>query len=158
MLRLFVSELHLCQHCPRLFGYACTGDKIAWKVGHKGSGNLPGKRFHTFADQVFRHITKDKTSQRTFINALQSPDPDISGSIQEFIKNEFFIPYLAKHAHRLSYEQIEAFALACERWITYLSVLISSDGTVIGDPKELISTIFHHFSIVTCKIRTHGIL
>ncbi|OQA54382.1 MAG: DNA translocase FtsK [Euryarchaeota archaeon ADurb.Bin294] len=143
MLRLFVSELHLCQHCPRLFGYACTGDKIAWKVGHKGSGNLPGKRFHTFADQVFRHITKDKTSQRTFINALQSPDPDISGSIQEFIKNEFFIPYLAKHAHRLSYEQIEAFALACERWITYLSVLISSDGTVIGDPKELISTIFH---------------
>jgi len=143
MQRLFVSELHLCQHCPRLFGYACRGEKDAWRVGHKGSGTLPGKRFHTLADQVFRHITQDKTGQQTFITALQSPDPDIAGSIREYIKNEFFIPYLTKHAPRLSHEQIEAFAFACERWITYLSVFISPEKTIIGDPKELISTIFH---------------
>lgn len=143
MLRLSVSELHLCQHCPRLFGHACKGNKDAWKVGHKGSGSLPGKRFHTFAHHIFRHITNDDTSQRAFLNALTSPEPDITGSIRECIKNEFFIPYLAKHAPRLSFEQIEAFSMACERWITYLSVFISPEGTVISDPKELISTIFH---------------
>ncbi|MBP9008001.1 MAG: PD-(D/E)XK nuclease family protein [Methanospirillum sp.] len=143
MQRLFVSELHLCQHCPRLFGYACRGEKDAWRVGQKGSGNLPGKRFHTFADQVFRHITQEKTSQHAFITALQSPDPDSAESIREFIKNEFFIPYLTKHAPRLSHEQIEAFAVACDRWIRYLRVFISPDGTGIEDPKKLISTIFH---------------
>jgi hypothetical protein len=98
MQRLFVSELHLCQHCPRLFGYACRGEKDAWRVGHKGSGNLPGKRFHTLADQVFRHITQDQTGQQTFITALQSPDPDIAGSIREYIKNEFFHPISYKTA------------------------------------------------------------
>ncbi|HOJ96757.1 MAG TPA: PD-(D/E)XK nuclease family protein, partial [Methanospirillum sp.] len=143
MQRLSVSELHLCQHCPRLFGYSCKGYKHAWKVGHKGSETLPGKRFHTLADHIFRYIANDDASQRAFLNALTSPDPDITGSIREYIKNEFFIPYLAKHAPQLSFEQIEAFAGACDSWILYLSQFISPDGTPPEDPKALIATIFH---------------
>ena len=143
MLKFSVSDLHLCQHCPRLFGYACKGRTNIWNVGHKGSGDLPGKLFHNFAQNIFQHIAGEGDRHNAFVDVLKSSVPDITVPIREFIKIEFFTPFISKHAHHFSFQEIEAFAKACESWISYVSLFICPDGAVPDDPGTLVTTIFH---------------
>lgn len=143
MHKLSVSDLHLCQHCPRLFGYACKGSQNTWNVGHKGSGNLPGRMFHLFAEKVLQDIVKDIHRRNDFVQILKSSPSDVVVPIRGFIKDEFFIPYLSEYAPQLSCNQIEAFAGACDKWISYLSGFISPHLKDTCDLEALIATIFH---------------
>jgi len=63
--------------------------------------------------------------------------------IRVFVKNEYFIPFLSEYASQLSSNQIEAFAVACDKWLMYLSGFISPHLTEKSDPEAFITTIFH---------------
>lgn len=142
MLTLTVSDIHLCQHCPRLLAYSRIGKKTAF-IGYKGTGNLPGTLFHTFASRVQKGIVRKGPGREALINALNQDPKKKSTCLHEAIKQEYLIPFLTEHGKRLSFENIEAFASACEQWISYLDDFISPHLSSSTDPNLLIDSIFH---------------
>lgn len=144
MLKCTVTDLHLCQHCPRLFAYSWVKKKNAAFIGHRGTGNLPGTLFHTFAHMVLQDISSKGAGRQALVHALSQNPHAISFHIHETIKEEYLIPFLAEHGSTLTIEKIEAFATACERWIKYLEKFINPHISSFQDLDILFESIFHN--------------
>ncbi|HOL42149.1 MAG TPA: PD-(D/E)XK nuclease family protein, partial [Methanospirillum sp.] len=144
MLTVTVSDLHLCQHCPRLFAYAkLKRRKIPPFIGHLGTGKLPGRLFHTFAHTVQNDICARGIIQADIFLKFNQEKEAFSSVFHRFVKEQYLIPFLEEYANTLPYERIEAFASACEQWIGYLNDFITPNLSEIPDWLTLLQKIVH---------------
>lgn len=156
MIKINVSELHLCQHCPRLFAYSRIKKKKTAFIGHKGTGNLPGTLFHSFTHIIQNDFSLNGPGKERMI-ALMKKDPvRFSTYFHELIKEEYLIPFLSEHGMNLNFDKIEAFSSACERWIKYLSDFISPHISRNDEPGLLLDKIFHSSEYI--MISKHSLL
>ena len=119
-----VTDIHLCARCPRLLAYRRTGEKGAWKVGYKGSGNFPGSFFHDkIARPFYRELAGPKRSPlKTELASLIAERPgNFAESFHLALKNHVLDPALAKHASRLGTDQIMALAGGVAAWAKHLA-------------------------------------
>lgn len=95
MITISVSDLHLCQHCPRLFGYKRKGAKNAWRIGLIGSGTLPSNHMHNIAKTFFKDVSglNDLTKRADFIKTISCSSDTLEENILEFLRARYFIPF-----------------------------------------------------------------
>jgi len=120
---LNVSEIHLCQRCPRLLAYHLSGHKQVWRIGLSGTQTLPGKFFH---DKIVSPFHKKLASTRSHLfKALKrihcSDNKQFARAFLEIAENHFFMAMLKKHSHQLEAQQIIHIGKAFEMWCHHLS-------------------------------------
>jgi len=143
---LTVTNLHLCQHCPRLFAYSLEGKKYAWMVGNHGTGKLKGRLFHEFAKNTLNDLRKNLDTNADLINALKQDKKTCKIFFNEVIKNQYLIPFFTQNLNTLSPDNITAFAHATEIWLSYLFQYIEP-YLESCTPKALIDMILHNVEI-----------
>lgn len=150
---LTVTNLHLCQHCPRLFAYSLEGKKDAWRVGIRGTGELKGRLFHEFAKNTLSDLMNSLHTNGEIINALKQDTHNCRFYFKEAIKNQYLIPLFTQKANSLSPDNITAFASATEKWITYLFSYIEP-YLEIYTPETILDTIFHNVETQITSVYT----
>ena len=143
---LTVTNLHLCQHCPRLFAYSLEGKKYAWMVGNNGTGKLKGRLFHEFAKNTLSDLRNNLRANLELINALNQDKTTCKGYFNEVIKNQFLIPFFTNNLNSLSPDNMTAFAKATDIWISYLFDYIGPNLQSYP-PEVLMDMIFHNVEI-----------
>ncbi|WP_319579500.1 PD-(D/E)XK nuclease family protein [uncultured Methanospirillum sp.] len=148
MLKLSVSALHLCQHCPRLLGYFLEKNGKAWRIGHKGSGKLPGKYFHYISRKVHSDISGrgDQEKRQKLINAFGKPSKTRSSFVLETIKMEYFYPYLLDHGIKFGPDNAIALGAAMKVWSNYLCEMVTPHIDIGEKPDVVIRMVFQDAS------------
>ncbi|NLV26557.1 MAG: hypothetical protein GXY48_05255 [Methanomicrobiales archaeon] len=147
MQRLTVTNLHLCQHCPRLLAYSLEDEKFVWMVGNKGTGKLKGTLFHEFAKTTLHDIGNNVNTNTDLIHALSQDKNTCKNYFNEVVKNQYLIPFFSKNIGSMSPDNITAFASATEMWISYLFQYIEPI-VELYTPEVLIDMIFHNVEVL----------
>ena len=99
MHRANVSEIHLCQRCPRLLAYQTRGWKDAWKTGLPGDGDLPGKLFHEQIAAPFYKVMADAANPlpRQQLRAIvRRSGKSLELELLSLVEKHFFLPLMAR--------------------------------------------------------------
>ncbi len=144
-----VSDLALCQRCPRLLAYRVhKGEEGAWRVGIEGSGQAYGSLFH-------KHIA------RAFFEAASAPENPLRSKIVEalragrdgaeslvknlewIVRDYFFAPFLQKYATaRGSVERVMAMAAGTELWVRAMAGFLADIPSLCNEPEKNLSRVF----------------
>ncbi len=146
MLKANVSELHLCQRCPRLLAYQRRGAQDAWRVGLSGSGQMPGKLFHDRIAALFYQKMASGTGElfEAFCDLFRDPQADPESGLLALVESRFFLPLMQGQAHRLSSEQVLRLARGLERWSRYQAEFIQNAfKRHRGPPASFFQQLFH---------------
>lgn len=144
MPNLNVSEIHLCQRCPRLLAYHLAGKKQVWRIGLVASETFPGKFFH---DKIVLQLHKKLTSphSRLFkaVNGIcKSIDNNFHSRFLETVETHFFLNFLNTHGHKLETANLLQTGKAFEKWCAFLSEFLRSIRLKMGD-QFILSEIFY---------------
>lgn len=146
MQSLTVTNLHLCQHCPRLLAYSLEGEKFAWMVGNRGTGKLKGTLFHEFAKNTLNDIRNNFNTNTELKHALNQKKNTCKNYFDEVIKNQYLIPFFTQNLNSLSPDNMTAFACATEIWSSYLLNYIEPNLESCS-PEVLMDMIFHNAEV-----------
>lgn len=153
MRHISVSDLHICQRCPRLMAYSYLpiGKNSAWRVGLSGSGNIPGSVFHEIAKKFHKDASGhgDNTKRLALIGALSSTSGELEARVLEFFRIHYFIPFMdEENSKDLTETQTAAIAMGMERWGKYLAgFLVPFIKT--GEPVEnIVNSVFHKAEVL----------
>ena len=149
--KLTVSDLALCQRCPRLLAYQNRGKKNLWKVGIEAEGtkNSCGSIFHThiagafFADAA----NSDRAMQKELVKMFSgvTKKEDLLSRFESFIKTYYFDPFLErenKKSRKLSIERILALAKAAELWINGMVDFLYGIPSLLSKPDKTLQHVF----------------
>jgi S-DNA-T family DNA segregation ATPase FtsK/SpoIIIE len=144
MPNLNVSEIHLCQRCPRLLAYHLAGKKQVWRIGLMASETFPGKFFH---DKIVLQLHKKLTSPNSrLFKALdrlcKSPENNFNARFLETLESHFFINFLNRHGHKLETSNLLQTGKAFEKWSLFLSEFIRPIIENMGN-QFVLTEIFH---------------
>ena len=138
-LKTTVSDLHLCQRCPRLLAKKLSGDLNVWRVGLKGS-SFCGKIFH---DNIAAPFHRDAAKQRGLKKRREIIDLFISNADDrqamrktffDHIYRTYLFPYLVENSQNFESGQIDAFSTIIERWGDFLINFFLSNPGFRDDP------------------------
>ncbi len=148
MYRSNVSEIHLCQRCPRLLAYQRRGRRAAWKVGLTGSGSMPGRFFHDHIAAPFHKVmaSGSKATLTGGMEALLTGLPErLEIGLLALLEKYAFSPAMKRHGRKLSDEQGLRLAGGLERWSRFLARFLSDAfrrrGGSVG---SFLAEVFHH--------------
>ncbi|MDD1730133.1 MAG: PD-(D/E)XK nuclease family protein [Methanospirillum sp.] len=149
MITISVSDLHLCQHCPRLYGYKLKGETNTWRIGLKGSGSLPSTHMHAIANKFFRDLSGNGNSKRRagFIDSLNWKGTTIEDNILEFLRSEYLIPFLNEYHQQLSDDQITALALAMYRYGRWIASFLNPFINREEQPESIVNGVFQNSEV-----------
>ena len=144
MPNLNVSEIHLCQRCPRLLAYHLAGEKQVWRIGLVASEMFPGKFFH---DKIVLQLHKKLTSPNSRLfkavdRICKSPGDDFNALFLETLETHFFINYLTRHGQKLETSNLLQTGKAFEKWCSFLSEFLRPIIEKMGNQFSL-SEIFY---------------
>lgn len=159
MFKANVSEIHLCQRCPRLLAYKLIGKKNVWNIGFTDHNYLPGKMFH---DQIsmpfFSELASrpDSTISQQFKNILPEPEEDTEIVLLTLIKKEYFIPLMKKESRHLTTNQIFLFGQGLIKWTKLLARFIHNAYRKQEENKDdFIKKTFHKPEMLIKEIYNH---
>jgi S-DNA-T family DNA segregation ATPase FtsK/SpoIIIE len=144
MFKITVSNLHLCQHCPRLLAYSLEGKKKAWNAGYLGTGNLRGKLFHEFVKNVQKEYLSNLNERKNLIEILNKDPDNRFIYFKEAIKTRYLIPCFIKYENSFSPDNITAFASATEKWLSYIFTFIAPYLNKADSPDTLLDMVFQN--------------
>jgi len=148
MYQVNVSELRICQKCPRLFAYHLKGKKEIWRIGLSGSGNFPGRLFHDKIASVFHKQmgSKKKTPMKSEILAAVnscSNDSSLEKTISEILERYLFINLMKKHAMKMKSFQIESLLKGFTLWRKHVvHLIITAIQQIKKEPSQVWTQIF----------------
>ena len=133
MYKVNVSDLRICQKCPRLFVYYLKGKGKAkiWRIGLSGSGHFPGGLFHDKIAYVFHEqmaSTKITPMKKDMISAVQNAlnGPALEKSLSEILEQYLFIQLIEKQGMQLKAIQIESLLTGFTLWRKHVVKLITA--------------------------------
>ena len=136
-----VSDLCLCQRCPRLLDKKLSGETNAWKVGLKGS-SFCGTIFHTKIAAPFHQDAAKQSSLKKrreiidlFVNNVNNPSA-IREAFFNYVKRNYLFPYLKEHSETLYIEQIASLNQIVERWGNFLIDFFLDNPGFREDPEK----------------------
>lgn len=144
MLRTFystVSDIAVCQRCPALFGYKIHMKiKDAWLEGIKGKGYFYGSMFHRHIAQVFFEAASDSCNclHAKLVRAISEGE----GELEEFIRENIFMPFIEKFSERYTAGQLMAAASGVKVWVKAMWDFFSEIPSLMKNPAQNMSTIF----------------
>lgn len=138
-----VSDLAVCQRCPALLGYKVhRNEKNAWQVGIKGSGYAYGTMFHENISRVFFEIAAK--SKHPLHDALaQALSTGESSALEDFVRENIFLPFIEKHSDEYSAGQILAAAQGVRVWVKAMSDFFSEIPSLKLNTLQTMGTVFH---------------
>ena len=111
-----VSDLAVCQRCPALFGYKVhRHEKDAWLQGIKGRGDYYGSMFHKNIARVFFEAAADPFNP--LHAALARAISGGRAELEEFVRENIFMPFVEKYSGRYTSGQIMAAAEGVRVWV-----------------------------------------
>ena len=148
MYKASVSQIHLLLRCPRLFAYQLKGRRNPWKVGLKGSGDMPGKLFHDHVALPFHRSMASASyspARQALDGLLAGPVEHIEPGILAVLREYFFIPLLMRQGVRLEGARAMQLARGVELWGKHLAKFLGSIARRSeGDAQSLPAKIFHN--------------
>jgi S-DNA-T family DNA segregation ATPase FtsK/SpoIIIE len=144
MPNLNVSEIHLCQRCPRLLAYHLAGKKQVWRIGLVASETFPGKFFH---DKIVLQLHKKLSSPNTrlfkAVNGIcQTMEDNFHSRFLETMETHFFLNFLNTHSQQLETANLLQIGKAFEKWCAFLSEFLQPIILKLGTQFSL-SEIFY---------------
>ena len=136
-----VSGLAICQRCPILFGYKIhMCKKSIWSIGIRGRGHAYGSMFHKYIAKVFFEAASDTHSPLYSDLALAVSQGQTA--LENFTREKIFIPFLEKHSHEYTSEQIIAAANGVSVWVKAMAEFFAEIPSLKHNPTRNMSTIF----------------
>ena len=136
-----VSDIAVCQRCPVLFGYKVhMKEKDAWLEGIRGKGSYYGSMFHKNIARVFFMAASDPGS-RLHVELGRA----VSGSremLEEFIRENIFMPFVERCSGRYTSGQIMAAAEGVSVWVNAMHEFFREIPSLKRNPLRSMSTIF----------------
>ncbi|MDM8550103.1 DNA translocase FtsK [Desulfobacterales bacterium HSG2] len=111
-----VSEIHLCQRCPRLLAYQLCGHKNAWRIGLAGTGTMPGKLFHDHIAAPFYKAMASESDIRKHLTLLMKSGKNLELGLLALIEKHLFLPVMEQHSKKLGEVQIMQLGHGVELW------------------------------------------
>ena len=126
-----VTNLSLFHMCPRT--WACH----LWKVGHVGTGVLPGRIMHAIISNIHTDLAKSSQKRgfsrenyqkyKNLMHIFKNPKEKQRDVFLDVIRREYFIPFLqSDESKELTTTHVLALAKALEFWGNYLIDFIVS--------------------------------
>ena len=137
-----VSDLAVCQRCPALFGYKVHRKELdAWRVGIHGSGHFYGSLFHKNISQVFFEAAANPYSplHPRIVRAVSRG----TEGLEEVIRENIFMPFVAKYSEGLTSGQVMAMAQGVSVWVRAMSDFFREIPSLLRDPVGNMRTVFH---------------
>ncbi|KPA08820.1 cell division protein FtsK [Candidatus Magnetomorum sp. HK-1] len=131
MYKVNVTDLRICQKCPRLFAYHLQGKTGIWRIGLSGSGNFPGRLFHDKIANVFheqmasKKITPMKNEMLAAVHSC-SDDQSLEKSLSEILERYLFVQLMEKQGIHLKSFQIESLLRGFSLWRKHVVQLIKT--------------------------------
>ena len=136
-----VSDLAVCQRCPALFGYKLhRHEKDAWRVGIHGSGNAYGSMFHKNIARVFFEAAADIRST-LHAQAVKAVSGGLA-ELEEFIRENIFMPFVAAHSDEYTPGQLMAAARGVKVWVRAMAEFFAEIPSLRKNPARTMSTVF----------------
>jgi len=151
MIELNVTELHICQRCPRLLAYSIhKKEKQVWKIGLQGNYSFPGTKFHRIAQQFHTDAAGrgERGKREALIYALSGTKSDLRENFLGFLRVNYFIPFLDEHSSDLTEEQLTSIACGIEKWGRYLLSFLTPHLTKNNEIQDVIHSIFHRAEVL----------
>ncbi|MCR5346170.1 MAG: PD-(D/E)XK nuclease family protein [Fretibacterium sp.] len=144
-----VSDLALCQRCPRLLAYHIhKGEESAWRIGIEGSGQAYGSFFHKHIAQAFFEAASAPGNplRSKIVEALRGGHDgaeSLSRNLEWVVRDYFFAPFLKKYTVRCgNAERIMAMAAGTNLWVRAMAAFLSAIPSLCNDPEKNLSRIF----------------
>lgn len=135
-----VSDLAICQRCPALLAQKIhMHQKSAWLVGITGGGHAYGSLFHSNIARVFFEAAS-RPNSRLHGKIMRSLMGYVS--LESVIRENIFMPFIAKYSGRLTAEQITALAGGVSVWVRAMSDFMRGIPSLMRNPKENMPMIF----------------
>ncbi|MDM8522669.1 DNA translocase FtsK [Desulfococcaceae bacterium HSG8] len=150
-----VSEIHLCQRCPRLLAYQLCGHKNAWRIGLTGTGTMPGKLFHDHIAAPFYKAMASESDIREGLTLLIGSGKNLELGLLALIEKHLFLPVMEQHCKKLGEVQIMQLGHGVELWnrfqAQFLDKILQHQKNDINallaktfhNPEELITGIYN---------------
>jgi S-DNA-T family DNA segregation ATPase FtsK/SpoIIIE len=142
--KVTVSDLHLCQRCPRLLGYLRQGERHAWRVGIAGSKQHYGKLFHQhIAGKFHADAAMEGTPLREKLaEALRVGRADLKARLDAIIRERYFVPFLSAHGTEYTSDQLMGAAKATAFWVECLAGFLSGIPSLRAGPEKEMNRVF----------------
>lgn len=136
-----VSDLAICQRCPALFAYKIhRHEQKVWKIGIKGSGESYGTVFHReISEKFFQAASNPSGPLYDEINSAASEGAD---SLERFIRDKIFIPFVEAKADFFTTSQILAMARAVRVWIRGMLIFFEGSRPVFLKPEVKLEGVY----------------
>lgn len=136
-----VSDIALCQRCPALLGYKIhMHEKDAWRECIKGKGFPYGSMFHRNIAQVFFEAASD--SHNRLHEKLARSISGGAEALEEFIREDIFMPFIERNSVSYSPEQLIAAAEGADVWVKAMWEFFSEIPSLMKNPVQNMSTVF----------------
>ena len=136
-----VSDLAVCQRCPALFGYKVhRHEKDAWLQGIKGRGDYYGSMFHKNIARVFFKVAADSNNRlhAKLGRAISRGEAEL----EEFFRENIFMPFVEKFSGRYTSGQIMAAAEGVRVLVRAMHDFFLEIPSLRRNPERTMSTIF----------------
>ena len=135
-----VSDIAVCQRCPALFGYKVhMHEKDAWQVGIRGKGYY-GSMFHKNIAQVFFEAASN--ARNRLHHALAHAVAGGEQELEEFVRENIFMPFVVKYSASYTSGQIMAAAQGVSVWVRAMSDFFAEIPSLRRNTARSMSTIF----------------
>lgn len=151
MIELNVTELHICQKCPRLLAYSIhKNEKQVWKIGLQGNYAFPGTKFHRIAQQFHMDASGrgDPRKKEALIYSLSGIQSDLKENFLGFLRINYFIPFLNEQSSDLTEDQLTSIAYGVEKWGNYLLNFLTPHLIRNNDVQDVVYSIFHRAEVL----------
>lgn len=136
-----VSDLAVCQRCPGLFAQKIhNGKKSAWNVGIKGNGEAYGSKFHKNIARPFYEASAHQNNPLHRKIALAIPKGQ--AALEEVVRDNIFMPFVAEHSQNLSSGQLTAMAQAVRVWVKAMHNYFVNIPSLMSEPERNMLTVF----------------
>jgi len=141
-----VTDLHLCNRCPRLLAWQLSGKKNAWLAGSEGGGESRGcgTKFHNrIAGAFHQDAAKKGVKQREildlFIDNANDPQAMKKALLHRIYRN-YLAPFLDENSEaprdkQLGNTQLVTLGKMIEKWADFLVDFFHGNSGFHADPK-----------------------